>query len=445
MNTEVATQAESKRNRPWWIPTLYFAEGLPYFAVNTLAVAFYTNLGIDVAQMAFWTSLLSLPWVIKPFWSPIVDSVATKRKWVLGMQLIITCLFFALAFFSILPFYFAITLAVFFLMAFLSATHDIAADGYYMLALTHHQQAAFSGLRNAFYRVGSLFSQGGMLWLAGILVSWFGFSQQESWSVVFGVMGVAFGLIYLADRFLMYRPKEDRHRSSENFWSDFAESFVTFFCRRDILVGLFFMLFYRIPEAFLTKILIPFFLAPRAEGGMGLTNEDVGLAYGLVGVLALLAGGIIGGICISRGGLKKWLYWMALALTVPSSFYCYLAMTQPTSLWLLNIGIAIEQFGYGFGFTAYMLYLILFSEGKYKTSHYAFCTGFMALGMMLPGMISGHILKWLSNFSFFFSGTGATDYVNYFWFMMLTSVFTFAACGLVKIPASFGKKTAEER
>lgn len=434
---------EHKKRSPWlWIPSLYFAEGVPYFAVNTIAVLLYTQMGIPVKEMAFFTSLLSLPWVIKPFWAPIVDIISSKRKWVIWMQLAIAVTLAIVAAALPLKFFFIPTIAVFMLMAFFSATHDIAADGFYMLGLTHHQQASYSGLRNTFYRISSLFSQGAMIGLSGVLIAR-GFGVRMSWVIVFAILATIFLCIALYNNFAMPHPQQDaprNDRSLSDVAQDFINTFVTFFTKKHIGVALAFMLLYRLPEALLTKLTMPFFKASRAEGGLGLDNGAIGLAYGTVGVIALLAGGIVGGICIGRGGLKKWLWWMALSLTIPSGFYCYLAMAQPDSLLLIATGIGIEQFGYGFGFTAFMLYLIYFSEGKFKTSCYAFCTGIMALGMMLPGMAAGWIFEKLSEISIFDTSGAPQGYVNFFWFMMLCCAATFAVCALVHIPADFGKK-----
>lgn len=436
---------EHKKRSPWlWIPSLYFAEGVPYFAVNTIAVLLYTQMGIPVKEMAFFTSLLSLPWVIKPFWAPIVDIISTKRKWVIWMQLAIAVTLAIVAAALPLKFFFIPTIAVFMLMAFFSATHDIAADGFYMLGLTHHQQASYSGLRNTFYRISSLFSQGAMIGLSGVLIAR-GFGVRMSWVIVFAILATIFLCIALYNNFAMPHPQQDaprNDRSLSDVAQDFVNTFVTFFTKKHIGVALAFMLLYRLPEALLTKLTMPFFKASRADGGLGLDNGAIGLAYGTIGVIALLAGGIVGGICIGRGGLKKWLWWMALSLTIPSGFYCYLAMEQPDSLLLICTGIGIEQFGYGFGFTAFMLYLIYFSEGKFKTSCYAFCTGIMALGMMLPGMAAGWIFEKLSGITIFDTTGAPQGYVNFFWFMMLCCAATFAVCALVHIPADFGKKRA---
>lgn len=434
-----------KKNYPMmWVPSLYFAEGVPYFAVNALAVLLYTQMGIAVKEMTFFTSLLSLPWVIKPFWAPIVDIFSSKRRWVVWMEIAIAIGLAGVAFFLSFSSFFVLTLILFMALAFFSATHDIAADGFYMLGLTHHQQASYSGLRNTFYRIANLFTQGGMVALSGLLIG-YGVNMRNSWIIVFGILAAIFLLLALYNNFLMPRPEQDAIRSEKTIkdvFKEFGETFVVFFTKKHIVAALAFMLLYRLPEALLSKLTMPFFTATRAEGGLALDNTSIGIAYGTVGVIALLAGGITGGLCIGRGGLKKWLWWMALSLTIPSGFYCYLAMAQPENLLLISIGIGIEQFGYGFGFTAFMLYLIYFSEGKFKTSCYAFCTGIMALGMMLPGMAAGWIYEKLSTLVLFGQSTSPQGFINFFWFMMLCCAATFVACACVKIPADFGKKRA---
>ncbi len=422
-----------------WIPTLYMAEGLPYFAVNVLAVILYTRMGVGLKEMAFFTGWLYLPWVIKPFWSSFVDILGTKRRWILIMQLLITITFAAVAFLLPLPFFFASTLAVFWIMAFFSATHDIAADGFYMLALTHHQQAAYSGLRNTFYRVGSLIGQGGLVYMAGKLETAYD-NVTRAWSTTFLVMSVIFLIIFLYHTRVLPKPTQDKGvetRSVRLVWQELLATFSTFFAKRHIVTAILFMLFYRFGEALMLKVSAPFLLASRSEGGLGLSTADVGIINGTVGVVALLAGGIAGGICVSIGGLKRWLWPMALALTLPCGIYCWLAMAQPESLIAINVGVGIEQFGYGFGFTAFMLYLIYFCDGPFKTSHYAFCTAFMALGMMLPGMAAGWVFEQIAQLHIFTDG--AAGYINYFWLVMLCSLTTYAVCAIVKIDPQFGK------
>ncbi len=431
-----------RKANPWqWIPTLYVAEGLPYFAVNTLTVLMYHNLGIGLTEMAFYTGWLYLPWVIKPFWSPFVDLFGTKRKWTITMQWLIALSMAAVGFFLPFSFFFTATLIFFWIMAFFSATHDIAADGYYMLELTPHQQAAFVGVRSTFYRIASVIGQGGLVILAGYLEKRCN-SVSTAWSVVFLSLSVFFLLIALYHTRWMPKTANDHPVegvTAKTIVSDFAMTFVTFFRKRHIVSAIAFMLLYRLPEAMCIKLVQPFLVSSRADGGLGLTTSQVGFVNGTIGVIALLAGGILGGVVISKGGLKKWLWPMALSLTLPCIFYCGLAMWQPQSFFLISSAIFIEQFGYGFGFTAFMLYLIYFSRGESSTSHYAFCTAFMALGMMIPGMAAGWIHDVFEKYDLFGMG-GPQGYVNFFWWVMLCCIVTFAVCMKVKIDPEFGKK-----
>ena len=429
-----------------WIPTLYIAEGLPYFAVNVLAVILYTRMGVGLKEMTFYTGFLYLPWVIKPFWSPFVDIFGTKRKWTLLMQFMIGICMAAIALALPFSFFFASTLAVFWLIAFFSATHDIAADGYYMLALTHHQQAAYVGLRNTFYRIASLIGQGGLVWLAGEMEERTGGNIPLSWMVVFGVLSFILLAIAIWDCAAMPVTETDKPSSNKgvsDIFKEFGATFVTFFQKKNIVTALLFILLYRLPEALMLKVSAPFMLAERELGGLAMSTKDIGIVNGTVGVVALLAGGIVGGICIAVKGLKYWLWPMALALTLPCGVYCWMAMAQPTGLFWVSVAVAFEQFGYGFGFTAFMLYLIYFSTGQFKTSHYAFCTAFMALGMMLPGMAAGWLYEVLASVSLF--GTSGTQgYINFFWAVMVSSLFTYAACAMVKIDPSFGRKRGSD-
>ncbi len=435
------------KRSPWaWIPTLYVAEGLPYFAVNVLTVLMYVKMGVSLKEMAFFTGWLYLPWVIKPFWSPFVDIFSTKRKWTLVMQLLLGFSMGAIALLLPTSFFFSSTLVFFWLMAFFSATHDISADGYYMLELTPHDQAAFVGVRSTFYRIASVIGQGGLVMLAG----WLEVKCERiatAWSIVFGVLSIFFFLLFLYHSKYMPKAADDRpakETSAKDIVRNFGLTFVTFFRKPGIWGALAFMLLYRLPEALCIKLVQPFLAASPEEGGLGLSTARIGFANGTVGVIALLAGGIAGGLAISRGGLKKWLWPMALSLSLPCFLYCLLAMTQPESFTLICSAIAIEQFGYGFGFTAFMLYLIYFSRGESQTSHYAFCTAFMALGMMIPGMFAGHIHEYLSGFHWF-GGARPDGYVNYFWAVMVACVATLLSCSFVKIDPQFGKKEPETK
>ena len=408
---------------PWsWIPTLYFAEGLPYVLVMTVSVIMYKNLGISNTEIAFYTSWLYLPWVIKPFWSPFVDLLKTKRWWITTMQLLIGAGLAGIAFFLPTSFFFQATLAVFWLMAFSSATHDIAADGFYMLALNESEQSLFVGIRNIFYRIATITGQGLLIVLAGMLEKWTG-NIPYAWSLVFFVCAGLFIAIGLYHTYQLPKPTTDKGASLGSL----GNLFKTFFQKKGIVLSLAFILLYRLGEAQLAKLASPFLLDSPEMGGLNLSTEQVGIIYGTIGVIALLVGGIVGGIVASKHGLKKWLWYMVAAMNVPNLVYVYMAFVQPENFWVISSCVAIEQLGYGFGFTAFMLYLIYVVQGPYQTAHYAICTGFMALGMMLPGMIAG----WLQ------------ELMGYDWFFVWVCLCTLPGiilAGFLPIPKDFGKK-----
>lgn len=393
-----------KKHSPWaWIPSLYFAEGLPYVAVMTLSVIMYKRLDISNTDIALFTSWLYFPWVIKPLWSPFVDLIRTKRWWIYTMQWLIGGGMAGIAFMIPGDLFFHSTLAFFWLMAFSSATHDIAADGFYMLGLDEEQQAFFIGIRNTFYRVAMITGQGLLVMLAGFLEQSTG-RIPFAWSLVFFILAGGFIGLAVWHRWILPRPAADVQRpriSSSLILAEFLETFISFFRKKGIVPALLFMLTFRLGESQLVKLASPFLLDKPEVGGLGLSTAAVGFAYGTVGVIALLVGGILGGWAISRKGLKYWLWPMTLALSLPNLVYLYMAYLLPENLFVINACVAIEQFGYGFGFTAYTMYLMLFAEGEYKTSHYAISTGFMALGMMLPGMISGWIQEQIGYQHFF--------------------------------------------
>lgn len=611
-----------KKTSPWaWIPTLYFAQGLPYVAVMTISVIMYKRLGISNTDIALYTSWLYLPWVIKPFWSPFIDLLKTKRWWVVTMQMLVGAGLAGIAFTIPAPHFFQITLAIFWLVAFSSATHDIAADGFYMLALDTHDQAMYVGIRSTFYRVATIAGQGLLVILAGLLESntgltplslevkagpqyaseialpstdyvtdsnndemhfvatpavleigtaanpaqvdsvnaWvkqqniangfaapdtaattqsstaakgqelskfelfikntFGenrertqhqltgnigvikvcLSQQPkpgekvvlntvhktgdqsifltqgdriefnadnwnkpayitiqvdpklkeassasfestsgnialAWSITFFVLAGFFIAICLYHKYILPKPASDRavcEATASNIFKEFFATFVTFFKKKQVWVAVLFMLLYRLPEAQLVKLINPFLLDPKELGGLGLTTGQVGLVYGTIGILGLTVGGIIGGIVAAKGGLRKWLWPMAWSISLTCATFVYLSYYQPDSLFIINLCVFIEQFGYGFGFTAYMLYLIYFSDGEHKTAHYAICTAFMALGMMLPGMAAG----WLQEL---------IGYKHFFYWVMICCAATIAVCAFIKIDPNYGKKDANE-
>ena len=423
---------------PWlWVPTLYFAEGIPYFIVNNISVVMFKNMGMPNGMLALYTSLLYLPWVIKPLWSPFVDIIKSKRWWIVTMQILMTVAMLALP--CLLPqttgeaivqtpLFFA-TLALFWVTAFASATHDIAADGFYMLGLDTGTQAEFVGIRSTFYRLSSIFGQGVLVALAGFLDNHTG-DVHMAWKVTLLASAALFACITIYHTWSLPRPASDQMSSSttvKDIFNDFGRTFATFFKKKYVLTALLFMLLYRLPEAFLVKMMNPFLLDAQADGGLGLSTESVGIIYGTIGVAALTAGGILGGFAASRWGLKKSLWPMALALTLPCLSFVFLAAIQPSNIYLISSCVALDQFGYGFGFTAYMLYLIYFSEGEFKTAHYSLCTAFMALSMMLPGMVAGYVQE-------------ALGYTTFFGFVMICCLVTVAVTFLLKVDPEYGKK-----
>ncbi len=580
---------------PWsWVPSLYFAEGIPYVLVMTLSVIFYKRMGISNADIALYTSWLYLPWVIKPLWGPIVDILKTKRFWILIMQLFIGAGLAGVAFTIPMDRFFQLTLAFFWLLAFSSATHDIAADGFYMLGLNKGDQAFFVGIRSTFYRLAMLTGQGLLVIIAGSLeartglppvevkvqsvegfsslkfdpeafvlseavaegqsrfiseeevkigmdniseaealaliqavdmwnvsrgfyqveekkvpltgaglsgnlgYTWFKLSQKPeegenivlnfsfdkgdksislarsyrfefnesnwdqpayavfrldtklsritsssfeglsgnirfAWSMVFVIVALLFVGFHIYHRFALPRPEEDKPSKTgeKGFLAEFLETFGSFFKKKQIWVILLFLLVYRLGESQLVKLASPFLLDSREADGLGLTTGDLGLIYGTIGIIALSLGGIIGGIVASRKGLKYWLWWMVAAMNLPNLVYVFLSHVMPESLWVVGVSVAVEQFGYGFGFTAYMLYMIYVSEGKHKTAHFALTTGFMALGMMIPGMVSG----WLQEL---------IGYQHFFVWVMICTIPSFLVIPFLKIDPAFGKKKQQK-
>ena len=553
----------NKNRSPWsWIPTLYFAEGIPYIIVMFVASDMYKTLGVSNTSLAFWTSLLYLPWVIKPLWSPFVDIYSTKRKWIFWMQIILALSLAGVAFALHLPWWYPVTLLFLWGMAFTSATHDIAADGFYMLALTEKKQAFFTGIRSTFYRLAMIAGLGLLVIITGLILDNTGletkrievkavtqndfvfadgkkqldefviknqmaenvkpeikvfpknvaiplykdsssvdsinvyflltampededsvrmtFGQKEgskdlylsgqsvfvftkdnwnkpkmatiklkhnlkkvdnaffdakagnvslAWSISIGTLALLFLLLALYHRFLLPHPDKDKPADKES-QSSYTEVLASFFRLKGIVPAIAFLLLYRFSESQLTKMASPFLLDSRENGGLALSLTEKGFAYGTIGVLALVIGGILGGLLAAKYGLKKWIWWMALAINLPNAVYIYMSYAQPSNLYTINAMIAVEQFGYGFGFTGYMLYMLyLASKSQYKTAHFAIATGFMALGMMLPGMISGWVQESLG-------------YQHFFIYVILCTIPSFIALWFVNrdLDASFGMK-----
>lgn len=416
---------------PWsWIPTLYLAEGLPYVVVMTVSVIMYKGFGVSNTDIALFTSWLYLPWVVKPLWSPVVDIIGTRRRWIWITQLLIGAGLAGVALTLPGPDFFRWSLVIFWLMAFNSATHDIAADGFYLLGTTEREQALFVGVRTMFYRIATIAGQGLLVMLAGMIQERTG-NAKFAWTVAMASLAVLFVVFGLWHRFILPRPDSDRPGDVQqipHFVREFLRTFGAFFARPRIGVIVMFLLLYRLGEAQLVKMAAPFLLDERTAGGLALSTTEVGFIYGTVGIIALTLGGILGGWVIARHGLTVWLWPMMFAIHLPDAVFIYLAYSQPVNLLLIQAGIAIEQFGYGFGFTAYLMYMIYLSRGNHPTAHYAICTGFMALGMMLPGMWSG----WLED---------QVGYRNFFTIVLLATIPSFIVAIWIPIEQGFGKKT----
>ncbi|MCF7826478.1 MAG: MFS transporter [Candidatus Marinimicrobia bacterium] len=553
----MSTATSTKKRSPWaWIPSLYFAEGIPYIIVMFVASDMYKTLGIPNSTLALWTGLLYLPWVIKPLWSPFVDMYSTKRNWIFWMQMALAVMFFGVSLSLHLPWWFPMTIFFLWGMAFSSSTHDIAADGFYILGLNQHDQAFFTGIRSTFYRLAMIAGLGLLGIITGMIIDRTGletvrininsvpaseigqattesdviipeesdgiarilvfpsvvnvplasgrldssnvyivlsappeeamtvtFGQKKGsqdihlttsgvmefdqsnwnipqkqiitvtsnlrertsslfeaksgdvpfgWSVSIAFLGGLFIIFALYHRYILPRPQRDTIHQAEDEKSSYGEIFASFFRQEGIVASVLFMLLYRFSEAQLTKMASPFLLDGRENGGLALSLTEKSFAYGTVGLLALLIGGVSGGILASRHGLKKWIWWMALAINIPNTVYIFMSYTMPSNLFVINAMIAIEQFGYGFGFTGYMLYMLYVAgQGKHETAHFAITTGFMALGMMIPGMISGYIQEFLG-------------YQHFFIYVILCTIPSFIALYFIKIDSEFGKKTATE-
>lgn len=418
------TQAKT----PWlWVPSLYFGQAIPYIVANSLSVIMYKDMNLSNADIAFYTSLLYLPWVIKPLWSPLVDMFGSKRGWTVSLQLVLAATLGAVGATLHLPAFFTISLAVMWIMAFASATHDISADGFYMLGLRQQSQAAFVGVRSTFYRLATLAAQGPLVILAGTLAVSLG-DVRQAWSIVFFVLaGLFFVLCAWHQKVLPHPDADHKAATGGNPLAAFGATFASFFGKRDIWLILGFILTFRLGEAQLLKLVAPFLKDPVDAGGLGLTTAQYGTAYGTIGIVALTVGGLFGGWLISRLGLKRCLWLMVTAVHLPDLVFVYLSSAQPASFAVISGFLAIEQFGYGFGFTALMMYMIMVSEGPYKTAHYALCTGLMALGMMVPGMWSGKLQEILG-------------YQHFFVWTCLATIPAFVMAALVKVDPAFGKK-----
>ena len=412
---------------PWtWVPSLYLAEGLPNVIVLTVALIMFKRLGLDNAQSSYYVAWLYLPWVIKPFWSPFVEHFRTKRWWILAMQTIIAVSLAGVGLSIPTTAFMQWSLIFLWLIAFSSATHDIAADGFYMLQLSTHEQALYVGLRNTFYRIANVAGQGLLVFLAGNLEAVFG-EPARAWSLTFVIAAALFFIITCYHWYMLPRPEKDVENGTSSQGVGVITTIITFFKKPGIISALCFMLLYRFPEALLTPISKLFLIEPIEQGGLGLTTQEVGIISGTLGVIGLLLGGILGGIVIARDGFGKWKWPMVAAISIPNVVYVYMSYCIPENLYLIGTCIFVEQFGYGFGFTAYMLFLLYFAKGQSETAHYAFCTGFMALSMMLPGLFAGHLQDMLG-------------YSTFFILVCLLCPVTYFVTKCIRVASDFGQK-----
>jgi len=427
------TGAQPNSRSPWlWIPTVYFAEGMPNALVATVAVMLYSDLGVSNAATTFFTSLLYLPWVIKPLWSPAVDILKTRRQWIWAAQLFLGATLAGVAAMIPSPHFIQWTIVFFGLLAFSSATHDIAADGFYILAATEHQQSFFIGWRSVFFNVGKITAQGGLVFVAGKLAKQTG-NPALAWSLVFAIGAGIFFCLGVYHRFVLPRPTADRPKTipaTGSFLDEFLTTFAVFFQKKKIILSLLFILLYRLGEAQLVKIIPIFLHVPAAKGGLGLDDEGISEIYGTCGVITFMCGALLGGFVVARHGLKSWLWPMLLAIHLPDAVFIWLACAQPEKLALIGAGVGVEQFGYGFGFTALMMYMIYIARGEHTTAHYAICTGFMALGMMIPGLWSG----WLQEH---------IGYPHFFIWVILATIPSFLVAVWIPLDAEFGKRTVK--
>ena len=423
-----------QRNGLWWVPTLAFAGAIPFVVAQQLSSVLYKNLGISNSDITFYTSLLYLPWVLKPLWSPFIDIFKTKRFWIVILQMLIGAGLAALSLSMQTPYFFIVSLIVFWFIAFASATHDIAADGFYMLALSTPEQAAFVGVRSLFFRVANIIGGGIPVIFVGRLAQGNG-DMAQAWSIVTMGIAVIFIALTLYHYFLLPKPTADQGSLSVNntplniseVLAEFAATFVAFFRKKEIIFAIVFILLFRLGEAQALKVVSLFMLDPREKGGLGLSNQDFGLVYSIVGISFLTIGGLLGGWLISRLGLKKMLWPMVAAIHLPNFAFVFLAATQPDNLFIVAGALAVEQFGYGFGFTAFLMYMMMLADGPKKTSHYALCTGLMAAGMMIPGAYSGELAKFFG-------------YTNFFLWVCLCTVPGLIMTAFIKIAPGYGKK-----
>ena len=411
----------------YWVPSLYLGEALPFSAVMLISVIMFKEFGLTDGQITVYTGWMGLPWVIKPIWSPIIDNLKTKRWWIVSMQFLMGIALAMVAFTLPTSYWLQGSLAMFMLIAFASATHDISADGFYIIGLKEKDQEWYVGIRNTFYRIGMVIGQGGLVLLAGHLQEgWLGQTFQStasSWLLVFLILGILMTLLAIYHSLVLPKVEVAEHERFDfaEQMREFVATLEVFFTKPHIISALCFILLFRLPEGLLTKIVPLFLTRSVAEGGLAMSDKNFGLIYGTLGVIGLLLGGILGGWAVSKWGLKKCLWPLVLCITLPDAVYVYLSFFPTDNLWLTGACVCIEQIGYGLGFAAYTLYLVTFSRGERSTAVFSICTaGQYFGGVMLPGMVSGLISENIG-------------YQNFFLLVMLLCLVTFAVTAFVKI------------
>ena len=422
-------KTQTTQRNPWaWVPTLYFTEGLPNVVITVISLVMYKQLGLSNAEVAYYTGWLYLPWMFKPLWSPFVELIRTRRWWIVSTQLLMGVCMAGIAFTLPTSHFLQWTLAIFWLIAFSSATHDVAADGFYMMALEEGDQSFFVGIRSTFFRLAMIVGQGALL----IMVDWFfgRFNDERvAWKMAFIIVAALLIIVGSYHAVKLPKLKNDTPRvfAVGDLLREFLHTFITFFQKKGVVPALLFMLLFRLAEAQLSKMSAPFLIDPISEGGLGLTLEQIGVVQGTFGTIGLTLGGILGGICVSRDGLKRWLWPMVCAISIPDIVYVYLSYMQPDNLAIISSCLFVEQFGYGFGFSAYMLYLLYYSRGAHETAHYAIATAFMTAGLAFPGMVAGALQEWMG-------------YRLFFVWVMACCAVTFLVSAFLKIDKDFGKK-----
>lgn len=385
-----------------WVPTLYFAMGMPFVVLNMVCTLMYKGMGVSDAQIAFWTSLIMLPWTLKPLWSPFLEIYKTKKFFVVLTQTLTGVMFALVAFALNLPNFFAITIAMLAVIALSGATHDIAADGTYMGVLSNDEQARWIGWQGAFYNIAKIAATGGLVYLAGTFIDMFGVTK--AWMVIMLIIGIIMVVLGVYHFFIL--PTDGKKATEDKTLYDSLLElwgvFVKFFQKKHIWYYLCFIILYRFAEGFVMKIVPLFLKASRADQGLGLSEQEIGLCYGTFGAAAFVIGSILAGYYIAHRGLQKSLFSLAIVFNLPFVAYTFLAIYQPESLLYIGGAIVIEYFGYGFGFVGLTLFMMQqIAPGEHQMSHYAFASGIMNLGVMLPGMISGMVSDWLGYRNFF--------------------------------------------